>query len=34
MTAAIAAGHDPRDVREWAEGDLLHFATYERLRNP
>jgi len=26
--AAIAAGHDPRDVLEWAEGDIIQFAHY------
>jgi hypothetical protein len=29
MNRAIAAGHDPRDVRQWAEGDLLHFAHHD-----
>jgi hypothetical protein len=32
MTAAIAAGHDPRDVRQWSEDDLIHFAHYALAR--
>jgi hypothetical protein len=28
VAAAINAGHDPRAVREWSMGDLLHLAVY------
>jgi len=28
ITAAIDAGHDPREVREWPESDLIHYAHY------
>lgn len=26
ITEAIDAGHDPAAVRQWSEGDLLHYA--------
>lgn len=26
--AAIDAGHDPCDIRQWSEGDLLAYANY------
>jgi hypothetical protein len=28
IAAAAVCNHDPERVREWAHGDLLHFATY------
>jgi len=28
IAAAIDAGHDPRDIRAWSVGDLLHYAHY------
>lgn len=27
--AAIADGHDPRDVRAWSFGDLVHYINYK-----
>lgn len=29
INAAIDAGHDPADVRQWAEGDLIQYATHK-----
>jgi len=26
LNKAIEYGHDPRTVRKWSEGDLIHFA--------
>jgi len=30
MMVAISCGHDPRDVREWSEADLVHFSQHMR----
>ena len=28
VAAAITDGHDPRDVRGWSFGDLVHYVNY------
>lgn len=32
VAAAIADGHDPRDVRAWSFGDLVHYTNYLLVR--
>jgi hypothetical protein len=34
VAAAIDAGHDPRDVRRWSFGDLVHYVNYLLVRTP
>jgi hypothetical protein len=34
VAAAIADGHDPRDVRGWSFGDLVHYVNYLLVRTP
>jgi len=28
--AAIDAGHDPRDVRQWAIADIIHYSQHSK----
>lgn len=32
--AAMACGHDPREVREYSESDIMHFSQYMQYTNP
>jgi len=32
--AAIQAGHDPREVREWSESDIMHYSQHVQFSNP